>query len=286
MIIQNIDKGRSFDWGKTSEDYAKYRDIYPQEFYDYILQLGLCKDGQSVLDIGTGTGVLPRNMYKYGAKWTGTDIAENQILQAKELSKEADMDIDFFTSKAEDVSFPDNTFDVITACQCIWYFDHEVTAPSFARMLKSDGKFLILYMGWLPYEDHIAGKSEEIILKHNPNWTAHGDTVHPVWVPEQYLRYFDLLSQEQFRVDIPFTKEGWHGRMRACRGVGASMSPKQLAAWDKEHMEMLEKEASESFIVKHYISIAELQVKKNNVLDESSTGLHAKDIEKLSRKIM
>ena len=50
--------------------------------------------------------------------------------------------------------------------------------------------------------------------------------------------------------------------MRACRGVGASMSNEQLAAWDKEHMEMLEKEASESFIVKHYISIAELQVKK------------------------
>ena len=27
MIIQNIDKGRPFDWGKTSKDYAKYRDM-------------------------------------------------------------------------------------------------------------------------------------------------------------------------------------------------------------------------------------------------------------------
>ena len=51
MIIQNIDKGNPFDLGKTSEDYAKYRDIYPQEFYDYILALGLCKNGQKVLDI-------------------------------------------------------------------------------------------------------------------------------------------------------------------------------------------------------------------------------------------
>ncbi len=116
MIIQDIDKGKAFDWGKTSKDYAKYRDIYPQEFYDYVLNMGLCKDGQNVLDIGTGTGVLPRNMYRYGAKWTGTDIAENQIEQAKELAKDAGMDIDFFTSKAEDVSFLDNTFDVITAC--------------------------------------------------------------------------------------------------------------------------------------------------------------------------
>lgn len=28
----------------------------------------LCINGQRVLDIGTGTGVLPRNMYRYGAK--------------------------------------------------------------------------------------------------------------------------------------------------------------------------------------------------------------------------
>ena len=111
MIIQNIDKGKPFDWGKTSEDYAKYRDIYPQEFYDYILALGLCKNGQKVLDIGTGTGVLPRNMYKYGAEWVGTDMAENQIEQAKRIAEDAGMNIGFFASKAEEVSFPDETFD-------------------------------------------------------------------------------------------------------------------------------------------------------------------------------
>jgi SAM-dependent methyltransferase len=258
MIIGDIDKGKAFDWGKTSTDYAKYRDIYPQEFYDCILNLGLCKDGQNVLDIGTGTGVLPRNMYRYGAKWTGTDISENQIAEAKRLAEEAEMEITFFAAGAEEVDFPENTFDVITACQCIWYFDHAVTAPHFSKMLKPGGKFLILYMGWLPYEDPVAGKSEEIILKHNPDWTSYGDTVHPVWVSEHYLDLFTLQAQKEFRVDIPFTREGWHGRMRACRGVGASMTPEALTAWDKEHKEMLEKNAPERFMVKHYISYAEL----------------------------
>ena len=77
MLIKDerIDHGKAFDWGRTSADYAKYRDIYPQEFYEKILNRGLCRDGQEVLDIGTGTGVLPRNMYPYGAKWTGTDIS-------------------------------------------------------------------------------------------------------------------------------------------------------------------------------------------------------------------
>ena len=70
---------KAFDWGRTSGDYAKYRDIYPDVFYKKIVDRGLCVEGQEVLDLGTGTGVLPRNMYRYGAHWTGTDISPEQI---------------------------------------------------------------------------------------------------------------------------------------------------------------------------------------------------------------
>ena len=190
--LNGIDAGRPFDWGNTSKDYAKYRDIYPEAFYKCILDLGLCKDGQRVLDIGTGTGVLPRNMYKYGAKWTGTDISENQIEQAKLLAAEHNMDIEFYACPAEEVEYSPETFDVITVCQCIWYLNAKVFPENFAKMLKPGGKLLILYMGWLPFEDEIAGKSEELVLKYNPTWNGCGDTVHPVWVPDEYLSYFDL----------------------------------------------------------------------------------------------
>lgn len=127
MGIQNkkIDAGKAFDFGKTSSDYAKYRDIYPEVFYQKIIEKSLCVNGQSVLDLGTGTGVLPRNMYRYGAKWTGTDISENQIVEAKRLASEFEMDIDFYPIATENIDFPDHSFDVITACQCFWYFDHE-----------------------------------------------------------------------------------------------------------------------------------------------------------------
>ena len=96
-----IDEGKAFDWGKTSEFYAKYRDIYPDVFYQKVADRGLCVDGQKVLDLGTGTGVLPRNMYKFGAKWTGTDISPEQIEQAKRLTSEAGMDIDYKVVSAE-----------------------------------------------------------------------------------------------------------------------------------------------------------------------------------------
>jgi ubiquinone/menaquinone biosynthesis C-methylase UbiE len=35
------------------------------------------------------------------------------------------MDIDFRVAATEQLGFPGNSFDVITACQCFWYFNHE-----------------------------------------------------------------------------------------------------------------------------------------------------------------
>ena len=98
---ERIDRGKAFDWGKTSEYYARYRDIYPELFYKKIVDRGLCIKGQKVLDLGTGTGVLPRNMYRYGADWIGTDISENQIEQARKLADAGKMKIDFQTVSAE-----------------------------------------------------------------------------------------------------------------------------------------------------------------------------------------
>ena len=143
-----IDSGKAFDWGKTSREYAKYRDIYPEEFYKKIVDRSLCINGQRVLDLGTGTGVLPRNMYKYGAEWTGTDISPEQIEQARILATASKMKIDFQAVPTEQLEFPARSFDVITACQCFWYFDHEKVMPKLAELLKTDGKLLILYMAW------------------------------------------------------------------------------------------------------------------------------------------
>lgn len=261
MVIKdkNIDKGKAFDWGRTSDDYAKYRDIYPQEFYDKIVGRGLCTTGQKVLDIGTGTGVLPRNMYRYGAEWTGTDISENQIETAKKLS--VGMNIEYYAVPTEKLDFPDNSFDVITACQCFWYFDHEKVMPDFFRMLKPDGRILVLYMAWLPYQDRTAGESEKLILKYNPDWSGAGETVHPIFVPECYMNNFDLIYHEEYPVKIHFTRESWNGRLKACRGIGASLSETEVNNWEQEHMKLLSEIAPAEFDILHYAAIAELKKK-------------------------
>lgn len=254
---KNIDNGNPFDWGRTSADYAKFRDIYPEKFYRKILERNLCTDGQSVLDLGTGTGVLPRNMYRYGAKWTATDISENQIAQARILSE--GMDIDYHVVATEDIDFPDDSFDVVTACQCFWYFDHETLMPKIWRMLRQGGSILVLYMAWLPFEDRIAGESEKLVLKYNPDWSGAGETVHPIWIPDCYKEKFELAYHEEFLLHVPFTRESWNGRMKACRGIGASLSEKEIADWEEEHKKLLVQIAPEKFEVLHYGAIAELK---------------------------
>lgn len=261
MQKSNIDSGKVFDWGRVSEDYARYRDIYPDIFYEKITARNLCVNGQSVLDLGTGTGVLPRNMYRYGAKWTGADISANQIEQARKISAQLNQNIQYIAAPAETLDFEEDSFDVITACQCFWYFDHEKIAPKLSRMLKKNGRLLILYMAWLPYEDEIAKASEKLVLKYSPNWSGAGETKHPIEVPDCVSELFEAVYHEEYDLEIPFTRESWNGRMKACRGVGASLSEEELSKWESEHKALLERIAPESFTVKHYAAMLEMKVR-------------------------
>lgn len=263
MAIQKdtIDAGKAFDWGRTAEDYAKYRDIYPAVFYEKIVQRQLCVKGQNVLDLGTGTGVLPRNMADYGADWIATDISENQILQAKRLSAEHSLNITYRVTAAEDICFPKNMFDVITACQCFWYFDYETVTPKLANILRPNGSLLFLYMAWLPFEDELAAASEALVLKYSPTWTGAGETKHPIRPPEALLERFKPVYHEEYEVEIPFTRETWHGRMKACRGIGASLQADEIERWEIEHKQLLNEFAPATFSVKHYAAMLEMKLK-------------------------
>lgn len=256
-----IDHGRAFDWGCTSSDYARYRDIYPEAFYQKLLTKNIGTKGQKILDIGTGTGVIPRNMYRYGAAFTGVDIAENQIEQARNLAAAQNMEIMFLCAPAENAQFPGQTFDVVTACQCFPYFRHEELAKHLHTILKSDGRFAIMYMAWLPLEDRIAAKSEELILQYNPDWTGCNEVRRRIGIPDAYDAYFTLEEEELFDIAVPFTRDSWNGRIKACRGIGASLSEAEIEAFEKEHRSLLQEIAPEEFEILHYAAILVMRKK-------------------------
>ena len=241
-----VDDGKAFDFGKTSKAYAKYRDIYPEEVFEKLHEIGVGVQGSRWLDLGTGTGVIPRGLAKYGADIVATDISEQQITEAIALSKDYS-NIKYEVLAAEDISYPEHSFDVVTACQCFWYFDPNTVVPVIKSLLKPGGVFLTLYMSYLK-EESIAQDSNSIVKRINGNWKGASPALQDL-----NTHYFEDPHTETMLVDIPFTRDSWHGRMMASRGVMASMNAEQLAQFDAEHKKMLEEKYPERFTVRHKV---------------------------------
>ena len=241
-----VDDGKAFDFGKTSKAYAKYRDIYPEEVFEKLHEIGVGVQGSRWLDLGTGTGVIPRGLAKYGADIVATDISEQQITEAIALSKDYS-NIKYEVLAAEDISYPEHSFDAVTACQCFWYFDPNTVVPVIKSLLKPGGVFLKLYMSYLK-EESIAQDSNSIVKRINGNWKGASPALQDL-----NTHYFEDPHTETMLVDIPFTRESWHGRMMASRGVMASMNAEQLAQFDAEHRKMLEEKYPERFTVRHKV---------------------------------
>ena len=252
MILKfnNIDNGNEFDFGKTSVEYAKFRDIYPKELYEKLYKLGVGVEKSSWLDIGTGTGVLPFNLCKHNADITGVDISDSQVEVAKKLAVEKGVtNVKFLVSPAETLPFPDNSFDSVTAAQCFWYFDRESVIKEIKRVLNPGGVFAKIYMSYT-LTDEIANKSHNLVKEINKNWTPGASGSKDI-----YDHPFPNGNVETFECKIPFTRESWHGRMLACRGTMASMDEDTLKIWNEAHLNMLS-EYPDSFEINHKVYIA------------------------------
>ena len=246
-----IDNGRAFDWGNASENYARFRDIYPKEMYDVFYRLGVGKNGTRNLDIGTGTGVIPRFMCSFGGSFYGIDISENQIRKAKELSD--GLNIDYRVGTAEDIPFESGFFDSACAVQCWRYFDKEKAVPEIRRVLKKDGVFIICYMQWLPFESEITEKSLALVKKYNPDWDCFGDRIE-VKKSKLLLDGFRKKEFIDFDCEIPFSRESWNGRIVACRGIEPSLTADEVKRFSDEHLKMLG-EYNETFTLRHQIAV-------------------------------
>ena len=116
-------------------------------------------------------------------------------------------------------------------------------------------------MAWLPYESEIAMTSENLVLKYNPEWTGGRMTRYELSEPEWSKEYFTLANAVTFDIPLTFTRESWHGRIKSCRGIGASsLSSDQIAAWEKEHLEYMNT-LPESFEILHYVSMLDFKKK-------------------------
>jgi SAM-dependent methyltransferase len=231
------------DFGKTADDYARHRAGYPDWLFERLMRRGLARPGMRALDLATGTGYLARGLAQRGLRVTGVDIAPEMMEAAKALDAAQSLSIDYVAGKAEDTGLPSAQFDLVTAATCWHWFDRKKAGAEVLRLLKPGGWLVICSQDWLPLAGTVVARTESIVQRHNPKWPWDGlDGQKPDHVRD--LRAADFQSIESFSVDfdIPYTHEGWRGRMRASAGISASLPPDQVQAFDQELGAMLAKE--------------------------------------------
>lgn len=148
--MRELEKKSIKQFDHWANDYdRKYGKIFAEWNRQVIGQMKP-KTGESVLDIGCGTGILLEQLLNLheDLKLTGIDISPNMVKIARKKFAGTKVRID--QGSATQLPYPDNSFDVVT---CSSSFHHHPkptkSLAEMSRVLKPGGRCLILD----PYTD-------------------------------------------------------------------------------------------------------------------------------------
>lgn len=227
--------GRSVDFGQTADAYAKWRQGFPHEFYERLEAFDVGQRGQCVLDLGTGTGTVARQLALQGSIVVGLDVAPEIMARAAELDRAANTTVQYVVGRAEAIEFASASFDVIMAAQCWHWFDRAQAAREVHRVLRPGGSLVIAHFDWLPLPGNVVAATENLILKYNPRWAMGGGTgIYPQWLADLGAAGFTEIETFSFDVNALYSHEAWRGRIQASAGVKASLSSEGAAHLDEE----------------------------------------------------
>lgn len=124
--------------------YAQFRPSYPQEFIDYLYSdVGIGKNS-SVADIGSGTGILTRQLIEKGNTVFAVEPNEDMRKVAEQELQEY---VGFISinGTAENTTLADCSVDYITVAQAFHWFDRQNFKAECKRILKPNGKVILVW---------------------------------------------------------------------------------------------------------------------------------------------
>jgi SAM-dependent methyltransferase len=256
--FENLDhQGRVIDFGRTAADYERFRPGFPGSFFDKLVTDGWIGAGQRALDLGTGTGTLAIGFAESGLEVIGLDIAPELLDVAQHAADGRGLQVRFVRGRAEATGAADATFHIVSAGQCWWWFDSDAAFREVNRVLVPGGRLVIASFSYLPLKGNVAGRTEDLILEHNPDWPKAGwRGVHPEHVEALDGAGFQRVESFSNTVNVSFTHEAWRGRIRTCNGVGSALEPEEVERFDADLIRLLNDEFPGELAVPHRVFAA------------------------------
>lgn len=226
-------------FGAAADDYARHRAGFPPAFFDRLRAHGVGLPGQSLLDLGTGTGTLARGFAARGARVTGLDPDGDMLARAAALAGSDGVDVRWVRAAAESTGLDTGTFDGISAGQCWHWFRRPEAAREARRLLRPDGALVIAHLDWLPLPGSVPALTESVLRAHGAGrFLTDGTGLYPQWLPDLPPAGFGAIETFSFDVALPYPRAGWAGRIRASAGV-LTLPTAAAEALDRAHQAAL-----------------------------------------------
>jgi ubiquinone/menaquinone biosynthesis C-methylase UbiE len=124
--------------------YMKYRPSYPKEAIDYLYGIVGLRSQCEVADIGAGTGIFSSLLLERGSHVTA--VEPNQAMrEASEKVLGGDIHFRAVSGTAEGTGLPDRSVDFIVCAQAFHWFNRDAAQSEFRRILKADGKAVLIW---------------------------------------------------------------------------------------------------------------------------------------------
>ena len=122
------------------------------------------KEGERILDVACGEGVLSLKIAERGCAVHGIDLSEDAIKSAKRLAEIERMACEFEVGSAEDLPYSDGYFDKVVCSSSLEHFKDDIKAlKEMNRVLKPNGHVVLTTDSFAyPIEDELKEMRREI----------------------------------------------------------------------------------------------------------------------------